>query len=74
MEAIRKNVLISSETLTIPELKKFIGKNVEIIFIEEDKEKKKRSGIKKNIKFMNAIGKICIDEEKVNNLREVSKI
>lgn len=47
---------IKSDTLTIPELKKFIGKEVNIKF-EENKPKYKYE------KFLSAVGKIEIDEK-----------
>jgi hypothetical protein len=36
MNAIRLRKQIESETLTLPELRRFIGKTVEIILLEED--------------------------------------
>jgi len=51
---------IKSETLTIPQLKRFIGKEV-IIKFEENKVNKKYD------KFLSAIGKIDIDESQISS-------
>lgn len=67
MEAIKIRKTIQSETLHIPELQKFIGKRVEIIFLELP-EKKETVPKGKN-KFIAASGKIDIDEKSVAELR-----
>ena len=67
MEAIKIRKTIQSETLHIPELQKFIGKRVEIIFLELP-EKKETAPKAKN-KFIAASGKIDIDEKAVAELR-----
>ncbi len=66
MQAIRKRIIIDSDTIKIPELKQFIGKTMEIILLEDTEEKNKA--------FIDLAGKILLDDEAVNNLRENSKI
>jgi len=69
MEAIRLYLKVDSDTLHIPELRRFIGKRVELILIEEPSEE-----IKKMEKFFSAVGKVSIDEKAVHRLREESKL
>lgn len=57
MKAIKTSMFINSETITIPQLKKFIGKKVEIICLSEENSKKKSSRFKK---FFSLAGKIDI--------------
>ena len=71
MEAIKLQRKISSDTLHIPELKQFLGKNVEIILLELPEKKMKSTNMSK---FIDAAGKIDIDEEAVAALREKSKL
>jgi len=71
MEAIKKRIMIDSDTILIPELKRFIGKMVEIICIEDEDS---QPPVKKHSKFLNAAGKISLDSQAVNDLREKSKI
>ena len=66
MQAIRKRIIIDSDTIKIPELKQFIGKTMEIILLEDTEEKNKA--------FIDLAGKIVLDDEAVTNLRENSKI
>ncbi|MEA1884752.1 MAG: hypothetical protein U9N62_09580 [Thermotogota bacterium] len=66
MQAIRKRIMIDSDTIRIPELQKFIGKTMEIILLEDSEEKNKA--------FLDLAGKISLDDEAVNDLRENSKI
>jgi len=68
MEAIRLYLKVDSDTLHIPELRRFIGKRVELILIEEPSEEIKME------KFFSAVGKVNIDEEAVHRLREESKL
>ena len=70
MEAIRLYLKVDSDTLHIPELRRFIGKRVELILIEEEPSEE----IKKMEKFFSAVGKVNIDEEAVHRLREESKL
>lgn len=72
MEAIRLHLKIDSETLHIPELKRFHGKNVELILIEESTSPKKKNG--KMDHFFAAAKKVEINEDAINKLRERSKI
>lgn len=64
-------MLVNSETITIPQLKKFIGKKVEIICICEENKKKSSAKFQK---FFSLAGKIKIDGKKINELRESSEI
>jgi len=70
MEAIKIKKRITSDTIHIPELQKFIGKNVEIILLELPG--KKIGKPKTMIKFISASGKIDIDEKAVADLRNKS--
>ena len=73
MQAIRLFMKVDSENIHVPELRKFIGKKVEIIIIEEPtafNEKRDR----KMERFFSAAGKVEIDEEAVRQLREESKL
>jgi nicotinate-nucleotide pyrophosphorylase len=72
MEAIKITRKIESETLNIPELKKFIGKNIEIIMLEIPSEKMVSAKKEKMKNFLNAAGNIDIDEKTVNELRQKS--
>ncbi|MCB9481602.1 MAG: hypothetical protein AB7E04_11805 [Desulfobacteraceae bacterium] len=72
MEAIKITRKIESETLNIPELKKFIGKNIEIIMLEIPSEKIISAKKEKMKNFLNAAGNIDIDEKTVNELRQKS--
>jgi hypothetical protein len=72
MEAIKIKKRINSEILHIPELQKFMGKSVEIIFLElPDKKTAKSKTINK---FIDASGKIDIDEKAVADLRNKSTL
>ena len=66
MRAIRKRIIIDSDTIRIPELQKFIGKTMEVILLEDSEEKNKA--------FLDLAGKIALDDEAINDLRENSKI
>ena len=66
MQAIRKRIMIDSDTIRIPELQKFIGKTMEIILLEDSEEKNKA--------FLELAGKIALDDEAINDIRENSKI
>ena len=66
MQAIRKKMIINSDTIKIPELQRFIGKTMEIILIEDTEEKNKA--------FLDLAGKIEIDNLVISELRENSKL
>ncbi|MBA4369072.1 MAG: hypothetical protein C0403_15695 [Desulfobacterium sp.] len=70
MEAIKIKKRITSDTIHIPELQKFMGKNVEIILLELPG--KKIGKPKTMTKFISASGKIDIDEKAVADLRNKS--
>ena len=62
---------IKSKRIEINELKPFIGKNVIITISEEQNELEK---LKKYSDFFNLAGKVSIDEDSINLLREKSTI
>jgi hypothetical protein len=61
MQAIRKKMIINSDTIKIPELQRFIGKTMEIILIEDTEEKNKA--------FLDLAGKIELDNSAISVLR-----
>ena len=63
MEVIRTTMIINSDTITIPRLKKFMGKKIEIICLAEENTKKKSSRFKK---FFSLAGKVKMSAKKVN--------
>ena len=69
METIKLHRKINSETLYIPELKRFFGKNVEIILLELPEKNPKKNKMEK---FISAAGNIDIDEKAVSDLRKKS--
>jgi hypothetical protein len=72
MKAIRLRRHIDSETLSLPEIKPLIGRNVEIIILEE--EILKPAGRRRK-KFSDSAGMYPdFDEEAVWRLRRASKI
>jgi hypothetical protein len=66
MEAIKIKKRINSDTIHIPQLKKFMGKNVEIILLEIPEKNVKPKSMNK---FLSASGNIDIDEKAVAELR-----
>jgi len=73
MEAIKIQRKIDSETLHIPELKRFLGKFVEIILLEVPLGES--AEMKGDIKeFISAANRIDIDENAIQRLREESMI
>jgi len=71
MEAIKVRMKILSDTIKIPGLSKFIGKNVEIILLEDPSIVKKAN---RYSKLKRLKGKIHLGEKAVSALREKSKI
>ena len=73
MEAIKVEKTIDSEILRIPELKRFMGKKVEIILLEVPltDDQKQQPDISR---FLSAAKRIDIDENAVRRLREESLI
>ena len=67
MTVTKLRIKVDSEDVHIPELKKFMGKTVEMIITEVPPEKQKMK------LFFDAVGKIKIDEEVIREWREVSK-
>jgi len=72
MNALRINGYIGKDGLNIgiDKLKMFENKNVEIIILPKDEN----SDNKGKSRFFNAIGKINIDQNEIQSLRELSKI
>lgn len=68
MKVTKVRIKVDSEDVHIPELKKFIGKTVEMIITEVKPENRKME------RFFEAAGKIEIDEEAIRQWREVSKL
>lgn len=58
------------DLLKIPELQNFIGKHMELILIEEETEKENDE----LEDLFNLEGKIQFDEEKMTELRNISKL
>ena len=72
MNAIRIRTHIDSATLHLPEIKDMIGKDVEIIVIEESS---KGNGSKQKLNaFFALAGKIKLDEKAIADLRNHSKL
>jgi hypothetical protein len=72
MNAIRIHTHVDSDTLHLPQIKAMIGKDVEIIVIEETG---KKNGAKRNLDaFFALAGKIKIDEKAISELRNRSKL
>jgi hypothetical protein len=63
---------VDSENIHLPEIRKFIGKRVEMIIIEtlSTLPNEKKDGNKE--RFFEAAGKVEIDEDAVRQLREVN--
>lgn len=72
MEALRINDYVGENGINIGinKLMQFKNKRVEIIILPMEEEKE----VKQKKKFFNAVGKIDIDEDEINSLREVSKL
>ena len=72
METTRLVMKINSENIHVPELRRFIGKTVEIIIQASESSNEKKDS--KMERFFSAAGKIEIDENAIWQLREVSKL
>ena len=72
MEALRINDYVGENGINIGinKLMQFKNKRVEIIILPMEEEKE----VKQKKKFFNAVGKIKLDENEINSLREVSKL
>ena len=72
MEALRINDYVGENgiNISINKLIQFKNKRVEIIILPMEEEKE----VKPKKKFFNAVGKIDIDENEINSLREGSKL
>jgi len=67
---LTKTLKVTDRLIEIPGIERYIGKLVEITV----KEKKKNTRGKKYKKFFSLCGKINLDEENINNLRNQSMI
>ncbi len=68
MKITKVRLKVDSEHVHIPELKKFMGKTVEMIITEVRPEDRKMEH------FFAAAGKVKIDAEAIRKCREVSKL
>ena len=68
MKATKVRMKVDSEDVHIPELKKFMGKTVEMIITEVRPKDRKMEN------FFAAAGKVKIDEKAIRQWREVSKM
>ena len=68
MKATKVRIEVDSEDVHIPELKKFIGKTVEMIITEVKPQNRKMEH------FFEAAGKVKIDAEAVRQWREESNL
>ena len=73
VKATKVRIRVDSEDVHIPELKKFIGKTVEMIIAEVPPILPREGKSEKMKHFFEAAGKIDIDEEVIRQWREVSK-
>ena len=75
MRAIRIHRCIDSETLQLPELKELIGKEVEIVVLEEPNSPPRQSAEKRDYSALAQIaGQGLVDPEAYKNLRAASMI
>lgn len=70
MDAIKINLTVESDTLKIPELNRFIGKEVEIILL--DNSKKSIDSKAKFNKIKSLQGKLNFDDTALDRLRNSS--
>ena len=68
MNVAKLRIKVDSEDVHIPELKRFMGKTVEMIITEVKPKDKKMEHL------FGAIGKVKIDAEAIRKCREASKL
>ena len=68
MKVTKVRIKVDSEDVHIPELRKFMGKTVEMIITEVRPKDRKMEH------FFAAAGKVKIDAEAIRKCREVSKL
>lgn len=73
MKAIRKYIVVDSDTICIPELKQFRGKRIELTLTETESMGRTK-GENRMRHFFAAAGKVKIDEDSIYQLREESKL
>jgi hypothetical protein len=71
MNAVRIRKRVDSETIHLPELRPMIGKEVEIIVLEEQSTSVPGQDFSK---LDEIAGKIDLDDDAINRLREISKL
>ncbi|HEY2587206.1 MAG TPA: hypothetical protein VGI81_15780 [Tepidisphaeraceae bacterium] len=72
MNAVRIRTRVDSETLHLPELREMIGKDVEIIVLEDKPAPKDRP---QDLSALEVIaGSIDLDFDAIQQLREISKL
>jgi hypothetical protein len=69
MNAIKIHTHLDSDTIRLPELRPMVGKDVEIIVIEEASTPKRDLS-----EFFASAGRGLVDADAVRQLREISKI
>ncbi|MBN2536237.1 MAG: hypothetical protein JXB88_25370 [Spirochaetales bacterium] len=76
MEAIKKYIYIDSDIIKIPELKKFIGKHMELILIAEENEEniKKKITVQQFLdKWTGFLGEKTGKDQKLHYLKDKYK-
>ena len=72
MEALKFHITVKSDTIKIPELKKFIGKKIEVILLDDSKKEITKND--KFKKFKSLKGKIHFDDTALTELRQNSTV
>jgi hypothetical protein len=72
MEALKLHMKIESDTIKIPALSKFIGKEIEIILLSESSNTAQKDKKMKYVKLKKLQGKIHFDDGSLSSLREKS--
>lgn len=72
MEAVKTHITVESDTIKIPELKKFMGKRIEIILIDDSQNERTCKGKFDKLKALQ--GKIDFDETALGELRDNSML
>jgi hypothetical protein len=70
MEAFKFHITVESDTIKIPELKRFLGRRVEVILLDDSRKEKGSSSKFKKLKDLK--GKISFDDNALSALRKDS--
>jgi hypothetical protein len=70
MEAFKFHITIESDTIKIPELKRFLGRRVEVILLDDSRKEIESSNKFKKLKDLK--GKISFDDNALSALRKDS--